>query len=747
MTQMSAAARSTSPSLFKLVSSQPEEHRLRHPADALVVICRQLELVIQEENLAADLAIGTLRHSLFRLHQGRIAQLAPICRSITVYGEADVEPPEIPGVKFVNLEPGTPLCNEWFMVVDSPTFWGALLTRAAPDRSKGTVRRYLFEGTLSPDERVASRANLLLSLIQRQPAPDIGPRDPFLNRARWARVAYNLATHSEAERLELVAALRELPELHEIVSHYGPEQRSVSPLDNLVPLALEALNFHCRAAGAILYHYEGQQLHPLVWNGLNQPYSLALQDGISGQAFQRGELVLAQLYGESLEPAERDIFTEAQSVAAVPLAIEGQIWGVLTVGLVEAVPTESKTPLSAVGVAVLLEQILAAHGFQGTTAQLEQPQMAAQAQPQAPSPAPQAPPPVTRPSSSPSRPISAPPPPSSPGGFGKMPSWMQATAPEAAAANRSPAFPPTAAFPSSAPGARGNNPGGQALPFPSAASSPGAFGAPALSGGSGGFASPAAPPKPNSWPQGNQPGFQVAGNVLRPPTAPAAPRPAFKPSEGGEHNQKRADLQRRLKGALVAFDQRAADEVWDEACNILQKETMLTELLTPVQIAIGEGWHRGEVSVVSEHFVSRFVEGKLLNLLNAGNDDPQRPLALIGCVQGEMHEIGAIMLALFMRWGGFRVIYLGQNVPNTAVKETVEMLQPKIVGLSSSTIESAHNLTEVGQIIHDMPPPRPQFVFGGIIFAERPDMVARIQGQYLEGDMRSIVRTLVEKLI
>ena len=88
-TAPAASARAAGPSLYKLVGNLPEERRLRQPADALVIIGRQLELVMQDQGIAADVALGTLRFSLFRLHQGRIAQLAPHCRSITVYGEAD----------------------------------------------------------------------------------------------------------------------------------------------------------------------------------------------------------------------------------------------------------------------------------------------------------------------------------------------------------------------------------------------------------------------------------------------------------------------------------------------------------------------------------------------------------------------------------------------------------------------------------------------------------------------------------
>jgi methanogenic corrinoid protein MtbC1 len=201
-----------------------------------------------------------------------------------------------------------------------------------------------------------------------------------------------------------------------------------------------------------------------------------------------------------------------------------------------------------------------------------------------------------------------------------------------------------------------------------------------------------------------------------------------------------------MMGALVAFDQRSADYVWSEACTIYPTEAICTELLMPVQIAVGEGWHRGEVSVAAEHFCSRYVEGKLLNLLNGYSEYTSGPLAVIGCAQSEMHELGAIMLSLFMRWAGFRVIYLGQNIPNSTIEETIRQLRPQILGLSATTVEAAHNLTEVGQMVSRIEPPRPQFIFGGMAFYERPDLRGRIHGQFLEGDVRKIVRDMAAQL-
>ncbi|NJM06454.1 hypothetical protein HC891_10040 [Candidatus Gracilibacteria bacterium] len=677
--EAAALARNAGPSLHKLVSGFPADQRLRQSADALVIIGRQLELVMQNQGLEADVAIGTLRFSLFRLHQGRIAQLAPHCRSITVYGEPDVEPPDIAGVEFVALTPGSPLAQEWFLVINSPFFWGALLTQAVAERSNGTVRRYLFEGVLTADERVVSRASLLLSLIQRRPAPEISGHFPLANRAHWAQVAYNLATHSEAERLGLLQSLAGLPDLRDLAALHK------QPLEVVLPQVCATLRHHANTAGDVLYRLDNNDLVPVVWSQPTQPSSLSAQSGILGQAITLNEPVLVTL---DVNSQEQRLLPEAHAAAAIPLVAYERVWGVLLIGLREVEPEESSAAAAAIGVAALLERLLAdrtALPARSTTSQL---------------------PTNIAPYSPPDR---APEPPSS-NGFG---------GPRIVPLDEVPLASPKASrgLPETSQGQLAPNSGtntNDASPTPNGA----------LGTGAVGFGLP-------SW--------------MRGPTAPQPSRtavPAVQTPVEPQIDRSWSTLQKRMMGALIAFDQRSAEQIWSEACSMYPTEAICTDLLMPVQIAVGEGWHRGEVSVAAEHFCSRFVEGKLLNLLNAYVDNPGGPLAVIGCAQHEMHELGAIMLSLFMRWSGFRVIYLGQNVPNSTLEDLIRKLRPQIIGLSATTVEAAHNLTEAGQIIQRIEPPRPQLIFGGMAFYERPDLRTRIHGQLLEGDVRQIVRDL-----
>lgn len=207
-----------------------------------------------------------------------------------------------------------------------------------------------------------------------------------------------------------------------------------------------------------------------------------------------------------------------------------------------------------------------------------------------------------------------------------------------------------------------------------------------------------------------------------------------------------ADFQRRIIGHLLSFDRDGADRVWREAYTRFPARELCVNLLQPVLIAVGEGWHRGQVSVAAEHFTTSYVESKIVAFLNSYPDNPNGQTIITGCGQGETHETGIMMLSLFFRWEGYKVIYLGANVPNSTLEDVLLEIRPDMLALSATMKENANNLTEVGHIMQRLPHPRPIFGFGGSAFIFFPDMRERVGGVYL-GDNPDVILKTVRNLM
>ncbi len=83
--------------------------------------------------------------------------------------------------------------------------------------------------------------------------------------------------------------------------------------------------------------------------------------------------------------------------------------------------------------------------------------------------------------------------------------------------------------------------------------------------------------------------------------------------------------------------------------------------------AVGEAWRVGTLRVASEHLVSQVVIQSLFELgaprHPLPDDAPVPPTAVVGAMEGDQHHIGALCIRVILERMGWRVVYLGPDVP------------------------------------------------------------------------------------
>jgi methanogenic corrinoid protein MtbC1 len=216
---------------------------------------------------------------------------------------------------------------------------------------------------------------------------------------------------------------------------------------------------------------------------------------------------------------------------------------------------------------------------------------------------------------------------------------------------------------------------------------------------------------------------------------PAATLPA-----GNDSARAIEQLIDEVVGALVDFDSLRADQIMSEAFSIYPFEHVLLELVQPAMVEIGERWHRGEINVAVEHFATQFVRRKLAGLLSIFENTARRATAVVGCAPGELHDLGALLSALFLVRRGWHVIYLGPQVPLFDLLETVQSVKPTLVCLSASTMETALELIPVARALIETNP-QVHFGYGGRVFNINPELRHSIPGIFLGQNARELVDT------
>ena len=197
-----------------------------------------------------------------------------------------------------------------------------------------------------------------------------------------------------------------------------------------------------------------------------------------------------------------------------------------------------------------------------------------------------------------------------------------------------------------------------------------------------------------------------------------------------------------LLAALMAFEEAGADALLSEAFALYPVEMVAEEVMIPVLVEVGERWHRGEATVVQEHFATAVLRRRLTALFHAYDQPASGRLAITGAAPSEWHDVGILLVSLALRRNGWRVIYLGQNVPAVQLLQEIRRLRPDLVCLSATSRECAGHLVQLYDGVAQLPAPRPHLVFGGRAFNLIPELREQFAGAYIGASARDLIATL-----
>ena len=187
-----------------------------------------------------------------------------------------------------------------------------------------------------------------------------------------------------------------------------------------------------------------------------------------------------------------------------------------------------------------------------------------------------------------------------------------------------------------------------------------------------------------------------------------------------------------LTHALISFDFPHADALVSHALDLHPIERVCLELFQPALVLIGVGWHEGSVTIAQEHAATAFIHARLSALVRQSLTTSQRGPILLATAPGERHELGLLMVALFLLRRGWNVTYLGGDLPGDEVVATVAQLRPRLVGLSAAGEETRRHCAALLGALANLPAP-PVIGYGGAAFRQ-PDARAGLPGHYLGAD-------------
>jgi DNA-binding transcriptional MerR regulator/methylmalonyl-CoA mutase cobalamin-binding subunit len=114
----------------------------------------------------------------------------------------------------------------------------------------------------------------------------------------------------------------------------------------------------------------------------------------------------------------------------------------------------------------------------------------------------------------------------------------------------------------------------------------------------------------------------------------------------------------------------------------LGMQGLLCKVIAPLLAHIGDEWQKGNLTAAHEHFGSAVVRDFLQQTNKQYSPEANAPLLLVCTPAGQIHELGATLVAAMAAQQGWRVTYLGASLPAFDIAGAATQTQARAIALS-----------------------------------------------------------------
>ncbi len=151
------------------------------------------------------------------------------------------------------------------------------------------------------------------------------------------------------------------------------------------------------------------------------------------------------------------------------------------------------------------------------------------------------------------------------------------------------------------------------------------------------------------------------------------------------------------------------------------------DVLLPVQREIGRRWHLGVATVAEEHLVTEATRRAMATLMSLATAAPANGRTMVAAaVAGNAHDIGLRAVADLYRLAGWRVRFLGADVPAQDLQDMLSDCSADLLLLGATLSVQVMRVAETIRLVRDGAGGHIRIVVGGAAFDGVPDLWRRI---------------------
>ena len=135
--------------------------------------------------------------------------------------------------------------------------------------------------------------------------------------------------------------------------------------------------------------------------------------------------------------------------------------------------------------------------------------------------------------------------------------------------------------------------------------------------------------------------------------------------------------------AVKDFSTERLEAVYNEASSLYPVDMVTERLIEPVLAQLGNEWQSRDAGIAEEHFYAHWVRNRLGARFHHASSQASGTRILCACLPKSHHEIGLMLFSISALTRGYRVLYLGANLPLAEIPAVVSRSGARGVVLSS----------------------------------------------------------------
>jgi len=144
---------------------------------------------------------------------------------------------------------------------------------------------------------------------------------------------------------------------------------------------------------------------------------------------------------------------------------------------------------------------------------------------------------------------------------------------------------------------------------------------------------------------------------------------------------------------------------------------------------IGRLWESNRISVADEHLgtaITQYVMSNLYQHLEIS--DERRGKFVVTGVQGELHQVGANMVADVLDADGWDTVFLGTNVPEGEIIQTLSQHRANLFGISATMLFNIPKVIRLVEAVHGEYGNSVHIMLGGSAFRTLEALPRELEG-------------------